>query len=209
MDDVQPLRSLKRSLRQEVRRRLRQLDPATRGLEESEILDRLGRLPALQGDRRVLLYVGFLPEEIRTEPLIRACLDRGSRVALPVVDRDRGELVLKEIRSLEHDLVPGTMNIPEPRSECAEVSPETIDWALVPGLAFDRRGYRMGRGAGYYDRLLPRLRDDAPRWAAAFRAQAVDEVVTESHDQPVDAVLGADWCWICSARASGTTADAP
>ena len=59
------------------------------------------------------------------------------------------------------------LGIPEPRPDLPEVPPAAVDWALVPGLAFDERGFRLGRGAGYYDRLIPLLRPDAICWASA------------------------------------------
>ena len=100
-------------------------------------------------------------------------------------------LRLHRIRDLERDCSPGPFGIPEPAPEAEAVEPGAIDWALVPGIAFDPRGYRIGRGAGYYDRLLPMLRPEAPRYALVLDRQWIDEVPTEPHDQPVDGVVGA------------------
>jgi 5-formyltetrahydrofolate cyclo-ligase len=87
------------------------------------------------------------------------------------------------------------MGIPEPGRHLAEVAPEEIDWALVPGLAFDDRGFRLGRGAGYYDRLLPTLRPDAPRWALAYDCQWIEALPNESHDQPLDGIVSPGKFW--------------
>ena len=94
-----------------------------------------------------------------------------------------------EIDDLDADLEPGTLGIPEPAPDCPEVEPEAVDWVLVPGLAFDAAGYRLGRGAGHYDRLLPTLRPDAPRWALAFDCQWVDDLPVEPHDVPLDGIV--------------------
>ena len=63
-----------------------------------------------------------------------------------------------------------------------------MDWALIPGLAFDMRCYRLGRGGGHYDRLLPRLRAESPRWALGFDCQIVPELPIEPHDAQLDGI---------------------
>ena len=93
--------------------------------------------------------------------------------------------------SPETDLEPGSLSIPEPRAECLEVAPEEVDWALIPGLAYDLQCYRLGRGAGYYDRLLPLLRTEVPRWALAFDCQMISCLPVEPHDVPIDGIVTA------------------
>ncbi|MCZ7599446.1 MAG: 5-formyltetrahydrofolate cyclo-ligase [Gammaproteobacteria bacterium] len=80
--------------------------------------------------------------------------------------------------------------MPEPPDDEREpFPPEAISVVLVPGLAFDGHGYRLGYGAGMYDRLFELLPPAALRWGLAFEAQLVDAVPTEPHDQPLDAVV--------------------
>jgi 5-formyltetrahydrofolate cyclo-ligase len=93
------------------------------------------------------------------------------------------------ISRLEHDAVPGYRGIPEPGGHCSLIDIATIDWVLVPGVAFDPDGHRIGYGGGYYDRLLPLLRAGARRVAAAFELQLVERVPAASHDVTVDAVV--------------------
>ena len=85
------------------------------------------------------------------------------------------------------DLVPGFMDIPEPTASCEPVDPQEVDLVLVPGVAFDRQGNRLGYGGGYYDRFLQQCA--APRVALAFATQLVDHVPTEPHDLRVHAVV--------------------
>ncbi len=87
------------------------------------------------------------------------------------------------------DLRSGTLGIPEPRRDCPTIEPGAIDWVLVPGLAFDGRCQRLGRGAGHYDRLLPTLRPDVLRWALIFDEQWCDDLPIEPHDIPLDGVV--------------------
>ena len=89
------------------------------------------------------------------------------------------------------DLVParfGLMELPN----APVVDPSEIDFVVSPGLAFDRAGRRLGQGAGYYDRYLPRLRSEVPVVAICFSEQLVEEVPTDAHDLPVDAIVTPD-----------------
>ena len=112
----------------------------------------------------------------------------GKQVACPRVDRAERRLRLFQITDPGTDLGPGTLGIPEPLNHCPEIDPGAVDWVLVPGLAFDLDGHRLGRGAGYYDRLLPRLRPDVVRWALAFDCQIVERLPAEPHDVSIDGI---------------------
>lgn len=187
-DDQREKRRIRRSMVKEVLR----LDTAEREGMESVLRARFPLLDGYASASSVLLYVRAFVEEIDTRPMLERAQREGKRLVCPRVDRQVDRLRLFEIRSIEADLVPGTLNIPEPRPGLAEVEPDEIDWVLVPGLAFDQDCYRLGRGAGYYDRLLPRLRTDAPRWALAFDCQVVPKLPVEPHDVPVDGVVTPD-----------------
>jgi 5-formyltetrahydrofolate cyclo-ligase len=138
--------------------------------------------------KTVLLTLPF-GSEWDTRALLRAALARAKTVALPRVNLATGMLDICAITRLEHDAAPGYRGIPEPCAHCALLDVATIDWALVPGVAFDRDGHRIGYGGGYYDRLLPLLRADACRVAGAFELQLIDHVPAASHDVAVDAVV--------------------
>jgi 5-formyltetrahydrofolate cyclo-ligase len=183
------IRTRKRRLRRQVRALVLAMDPARRLQEETILAGRFETLPGLASARTVLLYVRAFGEEIDTRPMLASALDRGLIVACPRVDAAAQRLRLCRVSDPARDLVPGMLGIPEPSADCPELSPEAIDWVLVPGLAFDPRGYRLGRGGGYYDRLLPKLRPDAPRWALAFDAQWVDALPVEPHDMRLDGIV--------------------
>lgn len=169
--------------------RILALDPSARRAEEAALAERFPRLPGFEAAERVLLYASAFPEEIATAPLIDDALARRKTVICPRVDRANRRLRLFQVEDPARDLTRGAMGIPEPRASCRPVEPEEVDWALVPGLAFDGRCYRVGRGAGYYDRLLPTLRPEAPLWALILDAQWVEDLPDEPHDVPVDGVV--------------------
>lgn len=136
----------------------------------------------------VLLTLPFR-SEWDTRPLIALAIAAGKIVVAPRVNAQTRMLELHAIRDLEADVEPGFQGIPEPRPSCRAVPPEEVRWVLVPGVAFDARGARLGYGGGYYDRLLPLLAPDVPRVAGAFELQLVERVPVAGHDLRVDAIV--------------------
>ena len=179
----------KQALRRAVLASILKLDRPERDRQEAILVERFAALPGLAGARTVLLYVSAFPEEIATSPMLRLALARGQVLICPAGRSRARRLRLYRVADPETDLAPGTLGIPEPRRTCPEVGPDVVDWVLVPGLAFDARGFRLGRGAGHYDRLLPTLRPDAPRWALALDCQWVEALPVEPHDVPLDGIV--------------------
>ena len=132
---------------------------------------------------------GFWPfgSEINIVPLLEMLAGQGLRICLPVVVAMGKPLVFRAWQPGD-DLVPGKWNIPVPADTQPEMTPDVL---LVPLLAFDRQGYRLGYGGGFYDRTLEKLRAHGPVKAigVAYRAQQVDAVEHDSLDQPLDGVL--------------------
>jgi 5-formyltetrahydrofolate cyclo-ligase len=188
MDQSVSVAHLKKALRRSARSLILALGPQERASQEAALIRLFDKLPGYAEASTVLLYAKAFAEELETRPFLIHALEAGKRVILPKVDRQRQPMRLFQILDPSLDLEPGTLAIPEPRAQCLPVEPEEIDWVLVPGLAFDLHCYRLGRGAGHYDLLLPRLRPDASRWALGFDCQVVEELPTEPHDVPVDGV---------------------
>ena len=185
------LKATKARLRRDTIARILAMDPDDRRAQEVALAGRLEHLPGFETAGSVLLHASAFPEEVDTRPMLLRALELRKRLALPRVDRASRSLTLWGVSDLDRDLVAGHRGIPEPRRTCPVVEPESVDWVLVPGLAFDAARQRLGRGAGHYDRLLPRLNPSTPRWALILDTQWVDDLPVESHDQPLDGV--ADW----------------
>lgn len=167
----------------------RALPPAERAARSVRIAERLLALPEMQEAERVLFYAS-VAEEVDTWPLLAAWLERGRIPLLPVVGRSGGLLSAAPVRDLRADLAPGPFGISQPDLDrTGEVAWRSIQAVVLPGLAFDLRGYRLGRGAGYYDRSLPALGPAARRIGLAFECQVVERLPTEPHDVPVDRVV--------------------
>lgn len=178
----------KRALRVNVAAQVVAMSRDDRDRADAALVDRLADLPGFAAARTVLLFASALAEEYDTGPMLRFALRSGKVLICPRVDRRGRRLRLHRIVDPARDFRPGPWNIPEPDPGRPEVDPLEVDWALVPGLAFDDRGYRLGRGGGYYDRLLPTLRPEAPRWALAYEVQWVDALPVEPHDARLDGV---------------------
>jgi 5-formyltetrahydrofolate cyclo-ligase len=181
-------KACKKALRRSVRAQIHKLDQSERSAQEASLNERFSSLPGYDRARTVLLYAKAFPEELDTSALIEQSLKACKRVVCPRVDRVLQRLRLYQIRDLALDMEPGTLGIPEPKTDCPEVDPADVDWVLVPGLAFDLRCYRLGRGAGYYDRLLPRLRAGVACWALCYECQIIDTLPIAPHDVPVDGI---------------------
>jgi len=91
--------------------------------------------------------------------------------------------------SSDLDIAAGYQGIPEPREQCPVVAPDALDWVLVPGVAFDLAGRRLGYGGGFYDRLLPLLGAAAARVAGAYDLQLVPRVPAAPHDLKVGTIV--------------------
>lgn len=147
--------------------------------------------PVWRASRVVLAYASFR-QEVDTFPLLAEALARGKELVLPRVDRASRSLDLLRVKDLETDLRPGYQGILEPDpARCAPTDPHLIDLVLVPGVVFDRRGFRLGYGGGYYDRLLGSL-PRAVRVGLAFSLQVVEEIPVLPHDLPVDILVTED-----------------
>lgn len=161
----------------------------------AEICRRFISQPWYQAAETVLWYV-HCRSEVRTLPALQQQLANGKRIIVPycTVDGD-GErcLGLWHLQAID-ELQPGMWNILEPpRERWLEpdklIKPEELDGVMVPGVAFDQQGGRLGNGAGYYDRLLQRVRPDAVLAGVCYQTQLLPHIHMESHDIYMDVVI--------------------
>ncbi len=174
---------MKTSLRKQVAEVRDRLSPELRELYSREIQKRVFLLPEFLYASAVMFFASFR-SEVNTLPMIRQALTAGKRVILPKVKGN--DLALFEIKDFNKDTVPGAWNIPEPR-EARPVTIKEVDLMIVPGLAFDEQGNRLGYGAGFYDRILPYY--DKETIALAFEIQIVPGVPVLTHDIPVKKIV--------------------
>lgn len=182
------LREIKRALRLRTLAARDALTPDVRASASQAIADRIAQLPAFAVARTVLLTLPYR-SEWDTTLLVGVALAAGKTVAVPRVEIASRMLALHAIGDPVRDVVRGHRGLPEPKPTCPSVAPAAIDFVLVPGVAFDPAGRRLGYGGGYYDRLLPLIAQAVPRIAGAFDVQIVATVPAAPHDLAVDAVV--------------------
>ena len=166
--------------RQEALKRRKALKPLERNQKSALILQELLSLNAFKNSSTIMTYLNFR-DEVETTPIAEKTLQAGKRLIVPLCWQK--DIIPCLITDLVNDVQVSKFGIREPLPDKINpVSPEEIDLVLVPGLAFDYQGNRIGFGAGYYDRFLPKLRPDAVIIGVAFSCQLFDNLPSEDHD---------------------------
>jgi 5-formyltetrahydrofolate cyclo-ligase len=188
----EPIAASKTRLRARVRERLAGVPVAERHAKSERIVERLEALAEVRRAAHLLLHRS-LPSEVNLEALLAAALARGQRVLAPRIDGPRLRFV-----PIDYDTSwrRSTLGVLEPESGAAADPAELFgdrgeSVAVVPGLAFDERGGRLGRGGGHYDRFLREARRAGPILAigVGFDLQIVARVPRADHDEPVDRIV--------------------
>jgi 5-formyltetrahydrofolate cyclo-ligase len=139
-----------------------------------------------------LLYVNG-PGEVETRDMIKRCYVYNKMVILPYFGKDKSRHQLMKVDNPDTDLktAPGGGAEPDPK-RCKKVPLECIDIAVIPGIALDEKGGRIGPGDGYYDRLIPKLPITARKVTLAMECQIFPQIPMESHDKHMDIIITED-----------------
>jgi len=186
MDSV---KEKKRVIRNNIDKIINSLSEKEQNDKTQKIEDRLFEFANFQEAAIVLLYINSI-NEVRTNNIIKRCFDYDKTLVLPAFETSKYEIKLLRVDNLESDLKTGPRKIREPiESKCKIVPIENVDIAIIPSIALDEKGGRIGTGEGYYDRLIPRLSVTTRKVALAFESQIIPQVPTESHDKHVDIII--------------------
>jgi len=168
--------------------------------EKSELaFYRLSHLPEYQSASCIACYVS-IKNEMDTQAFIQKALGEGKQVGVPVT-KPGGIMNFQTIAELG-DLQPVHFGLLEPSADSKKVIlPETFDWVIVPGIAFDRCGHRVGSGGGYYDRFMAQT--EAVWIGLAYAFQIVDQVPVEPHDLAMDVIVTEDEVIRCLRNSRG------
>ena len=175
---------IKSGLRSTIRERLSRISEAVRAVESIELCDRLE--PQLQSARTILFF-SPLADELDVWPLLEKFLAAGKICALPSFDPVTQTYAARRVVDLQIDVVTGKFGVREPASRCEEMPLDRFDLILVPGVAFDVSGNRLGRGKGFYDRLLAGA--SGIKCGVGYDFQLLESVPTDLHDARVDFVF--------------------
>ena len=174
----------KGAIRERIRSLRRGFDMAWVEQASPLILEKVVALPQFSAARVVSCYMA-LPHEVQTDELIEMCWQLGKRVCVPALLKGSHEYELSWLEPGDAT-VQGPVKIPQPR-DIRRVQPKDVNLMIVPAMAFDRRGNRLGHGCGHYDRLMAKC--PGYKVGLVFEVQMVDEVPVEALDVAVDIVV--------------------
>ncbi len=179
----------KTELRAKIRAAQEKISPAVRAVESIDLCE---RLKLQMQSARTILFFAPLPDELDVWPVLELSLALGTTCALPSFDAERKTYSAKAVEKLATDIVIGKFGAREPASTCAEIALDKFDLVLVPGMAFDLHGNRLGRGQGFYDRLLKNV--SGVKCGVAYDFQLLEKIPAEPHDAKVDFVFTPSRC---------------
>jgi 5-formyltetrahydrofolate cyclo-ligase len=182
---VTGLDEAKRVMRDALSARRRRVPPQEAERAGRALAAAFAESPELRGARRVALYAS-LPDELPMRPCFDVALAAGREVLAPRIGLDR-RLRFHRLQAWD-DLRPGRYGVPEPDAGGVAITPGPGDLVLVPGLAFDAQGHRLGRGGGFYDAAFPPGIGGPLLVGVGYEFQIVDAVPHDAHDRSMDAI---------------------
>ena len=186
---MEEIGAAKIQIRDDISQVISTLPESERAEKARAIENRLFEFANFLEAKIALLYVNS-DNEVQTENIIKRSYQYNKIVVLPTFDPEKFEMSLMKVDHFAKDLVPGPRNVLEPdATRCKAVPMERIDIAIIPGVAFDEKGGRIGTGRGYYDRLIPNLAITTRKVALTFEEQIVAQIPMESHDKHVDIII--------------------
>ena len=178
----------KKEIRRQILKERAKLSPEVHEAYSKKILDTIISTTYYKNANTIMCFVNF-GSELDTKIIIQKAIDDGKRVLVPIALHQTRELIPSELDSMD-ELEPGYYNILTPKEEFKRpVDPLEIDLVLVPGVAFDQDGHRVGYGGGFYDRFLIRLRSDARKIGIGFSLQIIQTAPREEFDLPVEMII--------------------
>ena len=186
---MEEIGAAKIQIREDIARKFSALTESDIAKKARDIEDRLFEFANFLEAKIALLYVGC-DNEVQTENIIKRAYSYNKIVVLPAFDPKTFEMELMKVDKFEQDLKLGPRGVLEPNADRCKIVPiDRIDIAIIPGIAFDEKGGRIGTGKGYYDRLIPKLAITTRKVALTLEEQIIPQVPMESHDKYVDIII--------------------
>lgn len=187
---MEPNKNAKQELRKNILAVRRGMSPEEVAAGSVRLAEHLCSWPIYQAAKNIMLYLA-MPDEPHLDKVISHALSAGKTICVPHMRETRGLMDAAIIANLD-DLVVGQFNLLTPNPATLKLlDPSELDLIIVPGVAFDKDGRRLGMGAGYYDRFLPKA-NKAELIGAAWAAQILEKVPTDDHDRPVNYLITED-----------------
>jgi 5-formyltetrahydrofolate cyclo-ligase len=186
---MQDLKEKKAEIRRDAVARRNALTGEKRAQKTKKIMASLFEFANFLEAKTVLFYMHH-GSEVATDAMIAKAWEYEKTVCLPWVDRKRERILPLKVDNLDKDVAPGYLGIREPiRQRCKVFPVQHIDLAIIPGIAFDERGGRIGHGTGFYDKFIPTLDVTTRKVALGFECQIAPQIPMEPHDRYIDIII--------------------
>jgi 5-formyltetrahydrofolate cyclo-ligase len=186
---MEEIQEKKQEIRDEIVHKISELGQSPLAAKTKAVEERLFEFANYLEARIALLYTPALAE-VDTREIIKRSYLYNKIVVLPAYDPETKKMTLRKVDDPEKDLIQGPRGNMEPNPErCKTVPLDCLDIAIIPGLAMDEKGGRIGLGNGYYDRLIPDLPITTRKVGLVFEDQIISMVPMETHDKYVDIVV--------------------
>ena len=179
----------KKNIRKEILEKLHDISREEKERKVEKLKEELFSLGEFKKAKCVMFYVSK-HYEVDTHKMIDESIAMGKKVVVPITLKEEKTLKPSELKDREKELIKGHYGIHQPHEKhIRPVSPKEVDFMIVPGIAFDKAGHRLGHGEGYYDRFLEKVLPGIFTVGLAFDFQVVEELPRHDTDIPVDKVI--------------------
>lgn len=186
---MEDLKEKKQEIRSQVEEKIGSLSKKEIAEKYNLIEDQLFDFANFREAEVTLLYINK-PLEVDTKNILVRCSELAKDIVLPLFSAENNGTKLYKVNNIKTDLKLGANSILEPDPDrCKPITIEDVDIAIIPGIAFDEKGGRIGTGTGRYDRIMPKLPATARKVACALEDQITQLVPMESHDKYVDIII--------------------
>ncbi|OGO77579.1 MAG: 5-formyltetrahydrofolate cyclo-ligase [Clostridiales bacterium GWB2_37_7] len=187
----------KKLIRTSVLKKRNSLTPAEINKAERQIMVNLMKLDQFINSQNIFCYLSFR-SEVPTQSIIEHCQQQGKNVYIPICITETKEMVITKYDS-DVKLETSNYGVQEPSKSTIKLADRNIlDTSIMPGAVFDAKGYRIGYGAGYYDKFFSHIDKQIYKIALAFSFQVIDEVPKDEYDIPVDCIVTEQEIITCS-----------
>ncbi len=178
----------KKALRNEIIERRKQISIEVRSSAPRIILEQLKRMPEFTEANVISSFVSFR-DELEMSDINQWILNNNKTLLLPYIDSEQKKMLFYKVSDLA-SLIRNDYGISEPNPAVHEyIDAQSVECVITPGVAFDKKGYRLGYGGGFYDRFFSSIKKTTPRIGVAFEVQFIDVLPTEAYDQPIHCLI--------------------
>lgn len=181
--------NIKEKIRKNIYLKRNALPKDEKDLNSKNIFKKLKRTDEFINSKNIMFYVATR-NEVQTENMIKKSLSMGKNIFIPIMINDCNNLISSLLIDFDNELEKNNQGILEPKEEFKRIfPPEKLDLIILPGVAFDCKGNRIGRGKGYYDRFLKKVKPSAAKIALAYEIQIVEKIPKDINDISIHKII--------------------